>query len=138
MQHEFSTPAMGGSSLPGIWMAPQGAVARRGEYDRFRLCPLGASDGPPIRPKPPLLKECGNVLVNSDFEPGGNLAPWVVGTEPDAVQASADYSCDRDGQPGGTESLWQPSVIANPVGLEDRVRLSMGDRPSGQVKTVVF
>jgi hypothetical protein len=105
MQHRFSAPVLADASLPGIWMAPQAPAARRAEYDRFRLCPLGASDGPPVRPKPPLLKECGNVLVNSDFEPSGDLAPWVVGTEPGAVQASADHSCDQDGQPGGGYSM---------------------------------
>jgi hypothetical protein len=105
MRHAFSGRALPELSLPGIWMAPQTSAARRAEYDRFRLCPLGSSDGPPVRPKPPLLKECGNVIVNSDFEPSGNLAPWVVNAGQGAVQPSADYSCDRNGQPGGNFAM---------------------------------
>ena len=94
-QIEFSDPALGVSTAPGIWLAPQDeASARRGDYDDFELCSLGAAAPPPVRPKPPLLKECGNVILNSDFEPEGRLAPWIVGQEPSAVVSDSRYSSD--------------------------------------------
>ena len=69
---------MADAVLPGIWFAPYNASPpRQAEYDRFRLCPLGTSAPPPVRPKPPLLKECGNVLLNSDLEPAANVGPLV-------------------------------------------------------------
>ncbi len=78
---------------------------RFGAYDDFELCPLGAiATQPDIRPKPPGLRECGNVLTNSDFEPAGALAPWVAGTEPQAVVANSSYSCDADGRTSGINS----------------------------------
>jgi hypothetical protein len=67
-----------------------------GQFDQFQLCPL--SDVPvSVRERPPLLRECGNVIANSDFV-GGSLLPWVDGTEGPAVTASGRYSCDRDGR----------------------------------------
>jgi hypothetical protein len=98
-QHEFSEPALDDLTLPGIWLAPHDeASARHADYDDFELCSLGSAEPPPVRPKPPLLKECGNVLLNSDFEPAGSLLPWVVGQEPAAVVSDARYSSDRDGR----------------------------------------
>jgi hypothetical protein len=86
--------------LPGIWMAPNDSQETRfGDYDEFRLCPAGGSQEQPVRWRPPLLRECGNVLTNPDFEPFGLLAPWVTGQEPAAVVADSAYSCDRDGRP---------------------------------------
>jgi hypothetical protein len=99
MQYTFSGQTMADPALPGIWLAPNDAVAARGaEYDRFRLCPIGTSGPPPVRPQPPLLRECGNLLRNSEFEPGGALAPWVVGDTSLAVQGSADYSASPSGE----------------------------------------
>jgi hypothetical protein len=98
-RHEFSGTALGNYSVPGIWLAPQNqASARQGNYDDFELCPLGAATPPPVRPQPPMLKECGNVILNSDFEPNGALAPWVVGWEPQAVVSNSRYSSDREGE----------------------------------------
>jgi hypothetical protein len=99
MQHQFTGQNVADSVLPGIWFAPSSAsLSRRAEYDRFRLCPLGSSTPPPVRPKPPLLTECGNVLLNSDLESWDNLIPWRVGDIPRAVQSSTVYSSDSDGQ----------------------------------------
>jgi hypothetical protein len=78
-------------------MAPYtSAWTRSGSYDNFALCPLGASDGQPLRPKPPGLRECGNLISNSDFETA--VAPWVTGEGTLDVVRSSRYSCDRDGR----------------------------------------
>lgn len=99
MEHTFTDQDIADAVLPGIWYAPgNSGQTRYAQYDRFRLCPLGSSAPPPVRPKPPLLTDCGNVLLNSDFEPAGDLTPWFVGDTPQAVQSSADYSAAPEGQ----------------------------------------
>ena len=101
---EITLAGLANPAVPGIFMAPYEATGS-GTYDDFELCPLGAiNTNPDIRPKPPGLKECGNVLTNSDLEPAGDLAPWVAGTEPQAVVASSSYSCDADGRTSGINS----------------------------------
>ena len=142
MEHTFTGQPVPDGVLPGIWFAPNNANPLRfAEYDQFRLCPLGSSAPPPIRPKPPLLRECGNVLLGSDFEPAGDLLPWYRGDTPQSVQASTEYSADPDGRqidghsmqlslydacPGGSCHAWAyqefvvPSFIAStqPVAVE--------------------
>jgi len=83
------TPSPTPTSMP--------AGTRYGVYDNFELCPLGTSAGEqPIRPKPPGLRECGNVLTNSDFET--TIAPWATGEGTLDVVRSSRYSCDSDGR----------------------------------------
>jgi hypothetical protein len=92
------TPLPTSTPTPTPTPEPSG---RLGKYDDFELCPLEAYQYD-VRPKPPGLRECGNVLINSDFEQSGtSLAPWVSGAESQAVVASARYSCDRNGQASG-------------------------------------
>jgi hypothetical protein len=101
------TPTNTPTNTPGPTPTPTSMPAgtRFGTYDDFELCPLEAVIAKPdIRPKPPGLRECGNVLTNSDFEPAGDLYPWVAGTEPQAVVASSYYSCDSDGRTSGINS----------------------------------
>jgi hypothetical protein len=106
MQHQFSDTDLPDTVLPGIWFAPSSeGLTQRATYDRFRLCALGASGPKWLRPKPPLLRECGNVLLNSDLEPAGNLGPWRVGDTPQAVRTSTDYSADKEGKPVAGHSM---------------------------------
>jgi hypothetical protein len=126
MQHTWADPV--DTVLPGIWFAP--TSSSQAQYDRFRLCPLGESGPPDVRPKPPLLTECGNVLLNSDLEPAGELSPWDHGDTPQAVTSSADYSADPNGQlveghsmqmqldlacPGGTCQAWAEQAFILPT-----------------------
>jgi hypothetical protein len=99
MQHTFTGPQAEAPVVPGIWYAPyEASPPRQVEFDRFRLCPPGSPVKPDVRPKPPLLKECGNLLLNPDLEPAGELMPWITGDGRQAVQSSADYSADPNGQ----------------------------------------
>lgn len=143
MQHTFSGADLGETLLPGIWFAPYGAnPPRQAQYDRFRLCPPGTSGAPDVRPKPPLLKECGNVLLNSDLEPAGALSPWITGDTPQAVTSSSDYSADPDGQlvdghsmqfqldnacPGDTCTAWatQEFVVPDFISSTQPVQIEM-------------
>lgn len=130
MVHTFSDSGLADALLPGIWFAPYAAnPPRQAQYDRFRLCPPGTSGAPEVRPKPPLLKECGNVLLNSDLEATNNLSPWITGDTPQAVTRSADYSAGPDGKlveghsmqfqlddtcPGGTCRAWATQAFIVP------------------------
>ncbi|MBN1937839.1 MAG: hypothetical protein JW934_24510 [Anaerolineae bacterium] len=79
--------------------SPPAPSGRWGKFDNFELCPLtGEID---VRPKPPGLMECANVLINSDFEPYGEAAPWVTGAGTMDALTRPDYSCDADGNVGG-------------------------------------
>ena len=68
------------------------------EFDSFQLCAGQPNGGTGTAPtKPPLLRECGDVLTNATFSQG-NYAPWEKGAEPAAVYANGSFSCDRDGR----------------------------------------
>jgi len=147
MQYSFSEPGLPDKILPAIWFAPfaEGSP-QQALYDRFRLCPNGSSGPPEVRAKPPLLEECGNVLLNTDFEPGGRLSPWIVGDTPQAVQSSTDYSADANGQivqghsmqfqlddtcPGDTCQAWAtqefilPAFISTTQAVQIEMRASL-------------